>query len=325
MRYAWLVALLLTSVTTVACDVCSVYMGITPNDYQHQFGIVYRTRLLEGYVTMMTDNSTTTGTTRMGGLKHIAHIDEPTFEEGWVKEIYNVYELRGKYFFNQRWSAMATLPVVNNYRSIKGTTQFDIYGVGDPVLLGNYQLLNTKTNPGDTTGVGHRLTIGGGVKLPLGSTYHNYNGKKADLDMQPGTGSIDGLISLEYLVRKQKIGLNASYIMKINTANSHQYRYGDQHNVSGHLFYLLSGKALTVMPNAGVYGEFAGPDKEGSEQLKDTGGTTLFLSFGTDVFWKSFSINGSYQTPFNTALYGGQVPTSNRIIVGITYNFKSVN
>jgi hypothetical protein len=308
----WIAVLTLFTSASWACDICSIYLGINPTDYQNSFGFNYRTRYLHGKFDM-------NGMIKKSGPKHAAHISDPLAGQT-VKEIFNVMEFRGKYYFTDRFNVLATVPVLNNYRSIGGWTSVDLYGVGDPILMVNYQVYSTTADK-ETQDFAQRLVLGGGAKFPLGAVDRQFDGEKVDLDMQPGTGSMDYLASLEYQIRYKKVGLNTNFIYKLNSANKEGYRYGDLFNTSIHLFSLLEVKSFKIVPNAGVYYEQAGKDHENDDLMKESGGRILFASGGAGIYFKKFAYKITCQHALNNQLNGNQLPTKNRFVMGLSYNF----
>ena len=239
---------------------------------------------------------------------------------GTYKEIYNVYEVRGRVFIGQRFYFLGMLPFVNNYRSINGTTQYDVSGLGDPMVMANYQLFNTKCYE-DSIRFIHRLTAGGGIKAPAGRTDMVVNGETPDLDMQPGTGSWDMLFSLEYILRYDKTGGNLNVVYRKNTENPQGYMYGDASSVRLDLFHLFEAKGTTIMPSIGFYGEYTDQDATDGERIYGTGGYSGFMTGGAKLFIKNVVLHGLYQRAVHNDMGRLQVPNYDRLIVGLTYNF----
>lgn len=240
---------------------------------------------------------------------------------GTYKEIYNVYEMRGRMFIGQRFYVLGMLPYVNNYRSINGQTQYDVSGIGDPMAMANYQLFNTKCYE-DSIRFIHRLTVGAGVKAPMGRTDIVVDGETPDLDMQPGSGSWDILFSLEYILRYNKTGGNLNLVYRKNTANPEGYQYGDASSLRLDLFHMIETKSVTIMPSIGVYTEYTDPDVTDSEKVNGTGGYSAFATIGAKVFIKNVVLHGLYQRAVHNDVGMLQVPNYDRLIVGLTYNFN---
>lgn len=228
MKSLILVIVLFFNITYLsACDVCSLYAGISPNDYKNTIGFYYRSRLMSGMY----------GTPSNGfHLKHGNADEKDKYRGKQLKEIYNVYEMRGSLFFKDRFQVMFSLPLVNNYRSVSEYTDFDIWGVGDPVVMFNGIIWATPSV--SESKWKHRLIGGAGIKAPLGKTDKVYIDVPADIDIQPGTGSWDYLLNIDYSVRKVTgWGFQMNYIYRVNTYNNEKIAYGNFLNVTGNVFY----------------------------------------------------------------------------------------
>lgn len=309
------ICLCLIGTSAIACDMCSIYLGITPNDFQHTAGMHYRGRMLRGTLPVVVPKATP---------KHAAHIITDSYNGEEIKELYNVYELRGRYFINQKWHLLASVPVVNNYRSIGGATQQDVYGVSDPLLFSNYQLYNTVCNKPDAEDLLiQRLIVGGGMKFPVGDDELRYNDEVVDNDFQPGTGTFDFLANVEYMLKYKRFGANMNLIGKYNSTNkTKDFRFGNTLNGNFNLFYMQPFKGLKLMPATGVNYEMAMKDRDAGYLLQDSGGEVLFWSTGINIFWKRFNLRGHYQMPIKDNLNGDQLSNIDRIILGLTYNFS---
>ena len=288
-----------------ACDICNFYAGSSPNDFRNTFGIIYRSRFLHG--TIYPD-----GTVR---LKHSSNIGTNDTITG--KEIFNVAELRFRYFVGQRWNFIASLPLVNNYQSENGYTVTDIYGMGDPTLLANYLVAGTKKEEG----YNHRLTFGLGVKLPAGMKHRSYNGKEAELDFQPSTGSWDALMRLEYLLIAKNFVLNNSFSFRLNSEGTNQHRYGNTLNYTLNAAYLHKfNLKSTLAPNLGCVMESAGFDKVDGVKKEDSGGRVWFLHAGLDWYKGRTALQFAFEPTTANQFNGAQFPVKNRFIVGLVVN-----
>lgn len=252
--------------------------------------------------------------------KHAGHGGSSITYGKW-KELKTVYELRGRVFIGDRFYAMGMLPVVNNYRSINGKTKSDVYGVGDPMLMGNYILINSKSTS-DSLKFRHRLTAGVGMKIPMGATDKEVDGETPDLDMQPGTGSWDLLFSTEYMLRYNNTGVNTNVVFTMNNENKDGYAYGDALASRMDLFHLFPLKAFTLMPSVGGYVEYMGKDQDNGNAVLGTGGTSILAGFGLKAFYQQFALQASWQTAVYNDEGAYMVPNKDRIIVGLTYNFN---
>jgi hypothetical protein len=100
--------------------------------------------------------------------------------------------LEVNYGLNDRFTITGLFPFIRQERNIltyDNSNEVTVaQGFGDVILMLKYRLLNQQNNKN------WELVLGGGVKLPSGKTTHvNNNGLVLPADMQPGSGSLDGI------------------------------------------------------------------------------------------------------------------------------------
>ncbi|MBS1580824.1 MAG: hypothetical protein JST66_01355 [Bacteroidetes bacterium] len=305
-------ALLCLALRSMGCDVCGIFLNVQPNDRSTQFGLLYRTRALSR-------DFSAAGITL---LKHGGTV--APLEERKVRELMQALELRADIRLAERWVLLAAAPVVNTYQSVNGYVRYDAYGLGDPFAILRYQLVNTKCLSPDTTGLLiHRLLVGAGVKAPLGRSDVTYLGERLHPDAQPGTGSWDALVSLEYAVRSGRNGLLFTALGRLNTADTHGVRLG--HTASGtlELFRTFKLGAVQVMPSLGAYLETAGHDDLKGTEQEQTGGTTWFGSAGLRAYWKNWMLSATYQKALGWNIGDEMTATDTRVVAGLSYFLKN--
>ncbi|MCB9170082.1 MAG: hypothetical protein H6594_07010 [Flavobacteriales bacterium] len=305
-------ALWCISLPISACDVCGLFLGIQPHERTTNFGLYYRFRHLEGDLAPFS-----LLLTKHGDANSVASAGPRHY-----REYYQVIEARADIWLGQRFSVMAGLPLVNNYQSIDSRAHADLYGVGDPYVLGRYIVVNTHCGPQEVRTV-HRLTVGAGVKLPLGQHRLTYQGEMAEHDLQPGTGTWDGLATLEYLVRRNKTGASLACTGRYNGEAVDGYTLGHAFSATAEVFQIVGKEALKWAPSLGAYAEHGLPDRSKGTEVEGTGLTTLFAHVGSRVWWHSWTFSVTYQ--YALANSGGMlmVPVRQRMIVGIAYNLNS--
>jgi len=86
------------------------------------------------------------------------------------------------------------------------------------------------------------ITMGLGLKYPIGAYNKAFNGAIAELDIQPSTGAVDYIhtlfISKEYLAKHLRFFLYNR--VEIKTANPLQYKYGNLYSTSFYMSYSAS-------------------------------------------------------------------------------------
>lgn len=306
---------LLAAVTGHACDVCGTFLGIQPHERSNSVSLLYRYRHLDGRITPMLSLA------KHGGHAHgdMPGMDTMSFHH---RELYQVMELRADIWLGQRFLLLASLPVVNNYSAIDGFIHADVFGVGDPLLIGRYQVLNTRRLTEEERTV-HRLLVGGGVKVPLGRANTDFEGRPVAMDQQPGTGTWDLLGSIEYMVRCGRHGGALTMIGRANGSNAHAYRMGHGMSTTAEFFRRWDlGGSTKLMPSLGVYHELTGRDVEGIDHVAGTGGSTFFTHVGFRMWWRSWGFQAMFQKAMAHDLGQLMVPNRERIVSGISYNFN---
>ncbi|MCB0769570.1 MAG: hypothetical protein KDC00_04100 [Flavobacteriales bacterium] len=311
---AWM-ALMLPSIA-LGCDVCGIFLGIQPHERNSSVSLFWRYRRLEGNVLVP---GSTTITPKHGG--HGIAPSEDT--EVHYRELYQVAEIRGDFWVAERVAVLASIPLVNNYRSVDGYVSTDVYGVGDPFILARYQVVNTKCLTPDERVV-HRLMLGAGAKLPLGPSDLSYQGSVVEVDQQPGTGTWDLLGSAEYKVRHDRNGAGLTMVGRYNTANSEGYSLGNGLSTTAEVFRRYDfGEDWKWMPSMGAYHERSGMDQDGSEPVDGTGSSTLFAHVASRLWWRSWGLSATFQYVVAQDIGSLMIPNKERVVIGLTYNLNS--
>lgn len=310
MKKIIIILFILRSASTFACDNCNVFINISPNDYRNTVGFYHHSRFMYGK-----HNELGQVLLKHGGIETSELLNKE------VTDLYQTYELRGTFFLKEKWKTMFTLPVVNNTQSIDGLAKYSIQGIADPIIMQSYQVYSTKETIDTTEKITQRVTLGGGVKVPLGSIDKTYAFGKPNLDLQPGSGSWDFLFLSTYAIKYKSVGFSANLNVKFNSYNVDHFKYGNTLNFNGNLFYIKTTKGITVMPFVGVYIEKFERDYELSV-LNDSGGATFFGNLGLKLYKGKWSIDAQYQKVVATQLNGdSQLFTIYRTSVGLNYNF----
>jgi hypothetical protein len=327
MKNLILALLFSTSLQSFACDMCNMYMSINPNDYKNTISLVHRYRATSGTVTGFTSNGNPL-------LKH--NLQEIPVNTK-VQEIFKSYELWARFFIGKKWQLNGALTFADNFYLNDGKVDQNVAGLGDMMIISNYQLYSTIA-ASDSLKFRQRLLVGGGVKLPTGSYNKTYSNdyeleimegrglnfilvpnSVLDPHIQTGSGSVDFILNTEYMLRYKNSGLSFINTYRINTANKNNFRYANRFNTMLNAFHLFRLGNISLMPHLGLYGEIADTDKLNGEVYEGSGGKAIFNSYGFDVYFKKISATFMYQTPLFEELMGVQVPSHQRLIFGINY------
>ncbi|KAA9325687.1 hypothetical protein [Adhaeribacter soli] len=278
-----------------ACDACgcgvgSYQFGILPQQARNFAGIRYQYK---------TDHST-------------PHHDLKT------SETFRTTEFWGRFYPTKKIQVFAILPYNFNEQTIEKTTT-NVHGLGDALILANYNLINNTDSLYEN--VKHNLLLGGGVKLATGKYNRQTEGNTLNPNLQLGSGSYDFVANAIYTIRYNQIGLNSDISCKYNTANQDEFRFGNKLVASSRLFSVLKIKESALMPNAGISTERTAKDTHYGSTLKESGGYANFLNLGTEAYFKKLSTGFTFQKPISQHLSEGFVETGNRWMTHLTYMF----
>lgn len=300
MKRQLLLIYIILSVSTFeshACSVCgcgvgSYHYGILPQFQKNFVGLRYRH---SSYVSRLDD----------------AHADPYSYETFYAAEFW------GRFYPAKRVQAFIFVPFNFNERK-EGASTKQLRGLGDIIISANYNLLNTYDSAAT---IKHNLLIGVGIKLPTGSYRAVENGLTVNQNFQLGTGSIDFPLNLIYTLRHKNLGLNTELSYTINTTNKDEYRFGNAARTGATLFHVLRYRALTIMPNAGMSGEFFKDNKQFAEAFPDTGGWASFYNAGMEVYVRSIAVGFSYSHPGKQALFNNKVTSGDKVSFHLTFMF----
>jgi len=233
----------------------------------------------------------------------------------WIDENFNTVQLWARIPVFKNFQISAQVPYHFHNRELS-TGEQTISGLGDITVLGLYTVYQTHK---DSTVFVHTLQAGGGIKAPTGK-YDTNNKGSQNPSFQVGTGSWDYLVAAEYVIRRKDLGFNAmvNYIYK--TENEDHYKFGNQFNYGGTLFYILEGSKYTFVPQGGLSGELYATNRQFKEDVPATKGDILFGKLGLEVGTGRFSMGVNAMLPVNQNLTGGKVEANYRCSVNLNYS-----
>ncbi len=196
-------------------------------------------------------------------------------------------------------------------------------GVGDIEIGSQYVVLLPESESGTY------LSAVAGLKLPTGlTTGRNSDGEKAEVSIQPGSGSVDGTFGL---VVSQSMGgfqtLSGDYVSmpvtlslsyRINGKGTDGWKFGN--TVFAHVatsYQLLDEASLLFQMN----GRFQRRSEVGTtgEPGENTGGSWVYISPGFEFhFLERVSAFAYVQIPVYQNVHGIQQTSSHNLQVGIT-------
>lgn len=295
------VLVLFASSSAYACEVCGCslggnYFGILPQFHGHFVGLRHQYRSFRS--------------------EHL-----PLFNESEIlvsHEYFHTTELWGRWNPSKKVQLFAFVPVNFMRKQEAGITTLE-NGLGDVSLIANVVLLNTGDDIRNTWK--HALQLGGGVKIPTGRS----NLKLADGEVNPnfqlGTGSFDFPLNAIYTVRYKRAGFSTEVNYRINTANHDGYRFGNQLNTAARLFYWQQAGLVNFLPSVGTLWEYAAQSLENGVRQDLSGGQSIWLTAGLDVFFNRFSVGVSYQQVMYQHLSDGQLTSYPRVAANLNFLF----
>ncbi len=234
--------------------------------------------------------------------------------------------LEFNYGINERFSLGGLFPYVSQEREVithNGKTEIETAsGIGDMVLLLKYRVFS------GTHFYEWHLIFGAGPKIPLGSTQRkNSQGLSLPADMQPGTGSWDGLLWL-HLSRDHFLMDNLNF-MAISTfklsgknseyLNNNSYRFGDEFQLSSGFSYQFFAGWVTEIFNHFRY-RYQTTDFFNNLVMPGTGGHWLYTSPGVQISpFPDLSFRMYGDIPVYRNLRGLQLTTSYRFNISAAF------
>ncbi len=231
------------------------------------------------------------------------------------------------YGFNHRLSFTGVVPFIRQTRNIKAFAGEDftaVQGVGDMVFLAKYRLVN----PANLLNIDWVVAVG--PKVPTANTDHvNNQGLTLAADMQPGSGSLDGIFWSYFLksrfLKNPNFGLVAVTMFRYSGENrnyntTQTYRFGNEFQFNIGLNYSAFVKRPIDFSTFLRY-------RKQTEDLIDggvfpsSGGQWVYIIPGVNIsFSPSWSFRLSGDVPLYRKLDGTQLTTSYKITAALLFS-----
>lgn len=240
----------------------------------------------------------------------------------YANEQYRSTVVWGRYYIGKNWQLFAFIPYrFNTYQS--GSTVINNNGVGDISLLINYSILRTANNSSNK--LKQWLQVGAGVKAPTGKYTGISERERSGLPtMQPGTGSWDIPVNLNYTVQYNKAGINADVSYNLTTANRDNYKYGNKLTARLTGFYRIMTGKLSIIPQVAISNQYALHDYDNYKRKwlnEETGGYILSARAGVQLYWGKVGAQVLYSNPITQSYGGGNITAGQRIDAGLMFLF----
>jgi hypothetical protein len=144
-------------------------------------------------------------------------------------------------------------------------------GWGDLFLFGDYAFFKENNKS---------ASFVGGVKFPTGSTNRlNSVGDKFELELQPGTGSVDYVTGGVYKQQMNRVELLANMVYVFKTEGARDFKFGDLFSTSLFVDYLINPDSKMFNTKVGIDAnlQYEQKQKDNGSKVSDSGGTTILL------------------------------------------------
>lgn len=302
-----------------ACDICGSFMGLTPYDNQSQICLLHRYRIFNGY-----RNYQESSNFFIPGAYKIAHNDSALLNHAYSQthsvkdyESYKAIELRAKYFITPKCEVNFIVPV-QQIKTSYNTIKTENTGIADPSLFAGYHLMKRLND----YKVRQRLIIGAGIKFPLGDCNREFYNQRANLLNQNGTGSWDSFYYMNYILSRNRFGINSNTLFKLNGKNKYNERIANSFNQIVSLFIRFEIKNIKLFTSAVANYEYTKGLYFNNIVSPNTKMNTLLLGPGIDLCYKNLVFNTSFQFNAYERVSSQSLSTAGRFVVALTYNFE---
>ncbi len=239
-------------------------------------------------------------------------------------EYFQTYDLLARWMPHQRWQVLGSVPFQYNTRRFEDGYTQRIGALGDVSLLAQFSILDpTRKSTGRWS---HALQVGGGMKLPTGSTKYS-DQHRPELSpppaMQPGTGATDILLSGLYAIRTGPWGASLDGLYRFTGEGRHGYRFGPRLNGSLRLFYIGNWRRLNWVPHVGMQIDYRQSDYLNGTQQPESGGWAALGTIGIDFFNPYLTLGIDWQMPVAHEMSSGFVTPTHRFSVTAVFLFSS--
>ncbi|MEQ9403061.1 MAG: hypothetical protein RIM99_05705 [Cyclobacteriaceae bacterium] len=234
------------------------------------------------------------------------------------------------YSFNERFSADMTISWVQQFRRVEGfggnvDTETSA-GIGDLVFLAKYKVYSSPKSVSS-------LYAGTGIKLPTGATDQRSNdGIILNLDMQPGSGSLDALFWLYFSTGISSLPSTSFFYSNLFqlTGRFDEFNRVQQYEVGNSLVSRIGATDNLLILNQlfdvvlEVIFRKNWKDKVDNQILPNTGGQWLFIKPGlTWVSSPSLRFNMGVEIPLYADVVGEQLTSNGRLVFQLIYKSGS--
>ena len=320
---SFLTAFLIVSIVpgvSFACDLCALH------------GAASLEELREGFVRVGASEQYTRFADINRDGRDVSNLLSQNFNSS-ITQIYAEYALSDNFAFqlNVPLIRRSFRRPLEDGRIEKGREE----GLGDIALVARYSPLRHKE-----IDKFFFWQIFSGLKIPSGDSsrlreetdpehVHEEEGDELSAihghDLVLGTGSFDFIVGAAALAQKNRLFANATVQYVLRTEGDFDYQFADdlQWHFSAGAYLYLEHKA-TLSLAARLSGEFKDKDRFQGKPAEDTRITSLYL--GPEIrltLAERWSLSGLIEFPLEQEASSLQIVPSHRLIVNLSYKFKS--
>jgi hypothetical protein len=246
------------------------------------------------------------------------------------------YTFVGVLPINERFKLLTFVPYVINDMKMKMRSGGGMYmdmemdtirGLGDISVMGLYTLYTDAPVKPE-----HRLSLGLGVKTPTGKTDAlNAKGGMVHAMMQPGSGSWDPFIMVNYMRGLYPLILQVQAFYQMTTEGRDGYEFGDQLTYDIIARYQLGSYVNLGLELNGIHagrdkdhdGKYSNPVMSMLDNTGNTGLDSIFLSPSIQVKIPKTagSLELKYQHPIHQDVNGYQQVLDWRVLASLSFAF----
>ncbi|MCH7760517.1 hypothetical protein IIA15_03820 [candidate division TA06 bacterium] len=185
-------------------------------------------------------------------------------------------------------------------------------GLGDLAILGKWSLIPFNF-------ISRReVTLGVGLKFPTGPHEQERDGVRVPIDLQPGSGTFDGLAQVYLLQSYQKMDFVGSAVFRYTGTDENDYRFGNEFLYLAGLQYPLTDRWRV---SSQIKGRVVGSDIFEDETVQSTGSHRIHLFPGIRFYpTAALSLQASLLYPIYQWVKGNQLATDYNVSLSSNYS-----
>jgi hypothetical protein len=297
-RYLLLALLFFSTELKAGCDMCTMYLGMHPNQTKNSIGLRYR---MSSYSLASAHNH-----------NHGTESQTSTSKE---LRTFQTTELWAQFMPSSRWQVIAIVPYSMNSVEQNNLVIDSYNNLGDVQIINRYQVYRS----GEEDEFQKQLSFGLGIKAPTGVYAEKSRAGAVDPHIQNGTGSWDVLFNTSFIIKNEKYGFNQELNMKLNTRNDNDYKFANRYSSASSAFLFFKHKRVSIQPSLTAMLEYAEYDQSNDLSVYFSNGTTIYGQGAFDIYYKRIILNINTAIPVYENLNDAGAKNVYRVGVGLNY------